>query len=159
MEKMEKDEFKAAMRQAKVEEEVDALMKETEGVEDPDEVKPKRPRRPRKAAVENDLVIPETGKKRRKSPKTVSKRQKTVKISTKTSKTTPVAAGRKKPGPKPKNEADGIVEKAARRKEALQVAISIMTEKTDRIIVESGKMINLAELYTGYIETLEDMAE
>ena len=48
MEKMEKDEFKAAMRQAKVEEEVDALMKETEGVEDPDEVKPKRPRRPRK---------------------------------------------------------------------------------------------------------------
>lgn len=151
MNRMNKDEFKNAMRAAKVEEEINEILKD---IDDP--IKEDLIEDSEDLAVENPE---ETGKKRRKSAKTVSKRQKTVRISTKTSKTTPVAAGRKKPGPKPKNEAEGIEEKAARRKEALQVAISIMMEKTDRIIIESEKMTNLIKLYTGYIKTLEDMAE
>lgn len=148
MTKMNKDEFKEAMRQAKIDEEVNELMNETEGIEDPEEIKPKRRARRRCAAAK------------------------------KTTKAEPVAAGqkkpRKKPGPKPKNKAvkienkdkeitiktlDEVMDKAARQKEALQVAISIMAEKTDRIIIEAGKMINLAELYNGYMETLEEMTE
>ena len=150
MTKMNRDEFKAAMRQAKVEEEVDTLMKETEGIGDPDEVKPKRPGRPRRAAKATEKSI----------------------------KAEPVAAGqkktRKKPGPKPKNRAAKIenkteeipirkmnetIAKAEKQKEALKVAISIMAEKTDRIIIEAGKMVNIAELYNGYMETLEEMTE
>lgn len=148
MKKMNKDEFKEAMRQAKIDEEVNELMNETEGIEDPEEIKPKRRARRRCAAAK------------------------------KTTKAEPVAAGqkkpRKKPGPKPKNKAVKIenkdeeitiktlvevMDKAARQKEALQVAISIMAEKTDRIIIEAGKMANLAELYNGYMETLEEMTE
>lgn len=145
---MNKDEFKEAMRQAKIDEEVNELMNETEGIEDPEEIKPKRRVRKRYTAAK------------------------------KTTKAEPVAAGqkkpRKKPGPKPKNKAvkienkdeeitiktlDEAMDKAARQKEALQVAISIMAEKTDRIIIEAGKMVNLAELYNGYMETLEEMTE
>lgn len=148
MNKMNKDEFKEAMRQAKIDEEVNELMNETEGIEDPEEIKPKRRARRRYTAAK------------------------------KTTKAEPVAAGqkkpRKKPGPKPKNKAIKIenkdeeitiktlvevMDKAARQKEALQVAISIMAEKTDRIIIEAGKMVNLAELYNGYMETLEEMTE
>ena len=148
MTKMNKDEFKEAMRQAKIDEEVNELMNETEGIEDPEEIKPKRRARRRYTAAK------------------------------KTTKAEPVAAGqkkpRKKPGPKPKNKAvkienkdeeitintlDEVMDKAARQKEALQVAISIMAEKTDRIIIEAGKMVNLAELYNGYMETLEEMTE
>lgn len=148
MNRMNKDEFKEAMRQAKIDEEVNELMNETEGIEDPEEIKPKRRARRRYTAAK------------------------------KTTKAEPVAAGqkkpRKKPGPKPKNKAikienkdeeitiktlDEVMDKAARQKEALQVAISIMAEKTDRIIIEAGKMVNLAELYNGYMETLEEMTE
>lgn len=148
MNKMNKDEFKEAMRQAKIDEEVNELMNETEGIEDPEEIKPKRRARRRYTAAK------------------------------KTTKAEPVAAGqkkpRKKPGPKPKNKAvkienkdeeitiktlNEVMDKAARQKEALQVAISIMAEKTDRIIIEAGKMVNLAELYNGYMETLEEMTE
>lgn len=148
MTKMNKDEFKEAMRQAKIDEEVNELMNETEGIEDPEEIKPKRRARRRCTAAK------------------------------KTTKAEPVAAGqkkpRKKPGPKPKNKAvkienkdeeitiktlNEVMDKAARQKEALQVAISIMAEKTDRIIIEAGKMVNLAELYNGYMETLEGMTE
>lgn len=145
---MNKDEFKESMRQAKIDEEVNELMNETEGIEDPEEIKPKR----------------KAGRRRTTTRKTT--------------KAEPVAAGqkkpRKKPGPKPKNKAVKIenkdeeitiktfveaMDKAARQKEALQVAISIMAEKTDRIIIEAGKMVNLAELYNGYMETLEEMTE
>ncbi len=148
MTKMNKDEFKEVMRQAKIDEEVNELMNETEGIEDPEEIKPKRRAGRRRTATR------------------------------KTTKAEPVAAGqkkpRKKPGPKPKNKAvkienkdeeitiktlDEAMDKAARQKEALQVAISIMAEKTDRIIIEAGKMVNLAELYNGYMETLEEMTE
>lgn len=148
MTKMNKDEFKESMRQAKIDEEVNELMNETEGIEDPEEIKPKR---------------------------RAGRRRTTTK---KTTKAEPVAAGqkkpRKKPGPKPKNKAvkienkdeeitiktlNEVMDKAARQKEALQVAISIMAEKTDRIIIEAGKMVNLAELYNGYMETLEEMTE
>ena len=148
MNRMNKDEFKEAMRQAKIDEEVNELMNETEGIEDPEEIKPKRRARRRCTAAK------------------------------KTTKAEPVAAGqkkpRKKPGPKPKNKAvkmenkdeeitiktlNEVMDKAARQKEALQVAISIMAEKTDRIIIEAGKMVNLAELYNGYMETLEEMTE
>lgn len=148
MNRMNKDEFKEAMRQAKIDEEVNELMNETEGIEDPEEIKPKRRARRRCTAAK------------------------------KTTKAEPVAAGqkkpRKKPGPKPKNKAvkienkdeeitiktlNEVTDKAARQKEALQVAISIMAEKTDRIIIEAGKMVNLAELYNGYMETLEEMTE
>ena len=148
MKKMNKDEFKETMRQAKIDEEVNELMNETDGIEDPEEIKPKR---------------------------RVGRRRTTTR---KTTKAEPVAAGqkkpRKKPGPKPKNKAVKIenkdeeitiktlaeaMDKADRQKEALQVAISIMAEKTDRIIIEAGKMVNLAELYNGYMETLEEMTE
>lgn len=148
MNRMNKDEFKEAMRQAKIDEEVNELMNETEGIEDPEEIKPERRARRRCTAAK------------------------------KTTKAEPVAAGqkkpRKKPGPKPKNKAvkienkdeeitiktlNEVMDKAARQKEALQVAISIMAEKTDRIIIEAGKMVNLAELYNGYMETLEEMTE
>lgn len=148
MNRMNKDEFKEAMRQAKIDEEVNELMNETEGIEDPEEIKPKR----------------RAGRRRTTTRKTT--------------KAEPVAAGqkkpRKKPGPKPKNKAvkienkdeeitiktlNEVMDKAARQKEALQVAISIMAEKTDRIIIEAGKMVNLAELYNGYMETLEEMTE
>ena len=148
MNRMNKDEFKEAMRQAKIDEEVNELMNETDGIEDPEEIKPKRRAGRRCTAAK------------------------------KTTKAEPVAAGqkkpRKKPGPKPKNKAvkienkdeeitiktlNEVMDKAARQKEALQVAISIMAEKTDRIIIEAGKMVNLAELYNGYMETLEEMTE
>ena len=149
MNRMNKDEFKGAMRQAKIDEEVNELMNETEGIEDPEEIKPKRRAGRRRTTTRKttkaELVAAEEAKK-----------------------------PRKKPGPKPKNKAvkienkdeeitiktlDEVMDKAARQKEALQVAISIMAEKTDRIIIEAGKMVNLAELYNGYMETLEEMTE
>ena len=169
MNRMNKDEFKNAMRAAKVEEEINEILKDIDDpieddlIEDPEDL-----------PVENPE---ETGKKRRKTAKTVPNRQKSALNGIKTSKTASVAAEqkpRKKPGPKPKNKAvkienkdeeitiktlNEVMDKAARQKEALQVAISIMAEKTDRIIIEAGKMVNLAELYNGYMETLEEMTE
>lgn len=134
MEKMEKDEFKELMRQAKVEEEVDALMKETEGVEDPDEVKPKRPRK----AAEKPRKKP--------GPKPGSRRQPCKKA--------PEVAAQK-------TDEEDVTKK---QEEALKAMCSLTTGYTQQLIKEAEKNLKTAEkltdmaiIYNGYVETVEEM--
>ena len=136
MKKMNKDEFKAAMRQAKVEEEVDALMKETEGVEDPDEVKPKRPR---KAAEQKPRKKP--------GPKPGTKKQPCKKLLQE-------AAGQK-------TDEEDITKK---QEEALKAMCSLTTGYTQQLIKgaennlkTAEKLTDMAIIYNGYVETVEEM--
>lgn len=148
---MNKDEFKEAMRQAKIDEEVNELMNETEGIEDPEEVKPKRRARRRCTAAK------------------------------KTTKAEPVAAGqkkpRKKPGPKPgtrklpckklqeaagqKTDEEDITKK---QEEALKAMRSLTVGYTQQLIKgaennlkTAEKLTDMAIIYNGYVETVEEM--
>lgn len=151
MTKMNKDEFKEAMRQAKIDEEVNELMNETEGIEDPEEIKPKR---------------------------RAGRRRTTTK---KTTKAEPVAARqkkpRKKPGPKPgtrkqpckklqeaagqKTDEEDITKK---QEEALKAMRSLTVGYTQQLIKgaennlkTAEKLTDMAIIYNGYVETVEEM--
>lgn len=151
MTKMNKDEFKEAMRQAKIDEEVNELMNETEGIEDPEEIKPKR----------------RAGRRRTTTRKTT--------------KAEPVAAGqkkpRKKPGPKPgtrklpckklqeaagqKTDEEDITKK---QEEALKAMRSLTVGYTQQLIKgaennlkTAEKLTDMAIIYNGYVETVEEM--
>lgn len=150
MNRMNKDEFKEAMRQAKIDEEVNELMNETEGIEDPEEIKPKR----------------RAGRRRTTTRKTT--------------KAEPVAAEqtpRKKPGPKPgtrklpckklqkaagqKTAKEDITKK---QEEALKAMRSLTVGYTQQLIKgaennlkTAEKLTDMAIIYNGYIETVEEM--
>ena len=172
MKKMNKDEFKNAMRAAKVEEEINEMLKDIDDpieddlIEDPEDL-----------PVENPE---ETGKKRRKTAKTVSNRQKSTSNGTKTSKTASMAAEqkpRKKPGPKPgtrkqpckklqeaagqKTDEEDITKK---QEEALKAMCSLTTGYTRQLIKgaennlkTAEKLTDMAIIYNGYVETVEEM--
>lgn len=180
--KIGKDEFKEAMRRAKIEEEVN------------------------EAFTEPAVEMPEMSKNRNKTAINVEKRQKTSNIDTKPKETE--TKERKKPGPKPgtrkqketapvaavpastasapvstalmaagrekrtltsEDEAKAVevmnkaiakaTSKAQRQKEALQAAVHIMTDYTDSLRTKADKFANMADIYAGYVSTLEEMTE
>lgn len=77
--------------------------------------------------------------------------------------TEPVAAGRKKR----RSKKDAVMEEAVseaiaksnKQTEALRAAIQIMIDYTDGLTLKADKLANLADIYAGYIETLEEMTE
>lgn len=172
MNRMNKDEFKNAMRAAKVEEEINEILKD---IDDP--IKEDLIEDPEDLPVENPE---ETGKKRRKTTKTVSNRQKSTSNGTKTSKTASVAAEqkpRKKPGPKPgtrklpckklqkaagqKTDEEDITKK---QEEALKAMRSLTVGYTQQLIKgaennlkTAEKLTDMAIIYNGYVETVEEM--
>ena len=136
---LNKDEFKASLRFAAAEAEASKNMKE-DPVEKPKaEEKPKERKKPGpKPKNTTKAAKPAGTTKTAKTTKTTKE--------TKATKAEPVAAEQKK-------------SKKEKQREALQMAISIMTDRTDQIIMQSDKLSNLAGIYKGYIETLEEMTE
>lgn len=165
MNRMNKDEFKNAMRAAKVEEEINEILKD---IDDP--IKEDLIEDPEDLPVENPE---ETGKSVEKTTKTVSNRQKT-------SKTASVAAEqkpRKKPGPKPgtrKQPCKKLQEAAGQKtveeditkkqEEALKAMCSLTVGYTQQLIKgaennlkTAEKLTDMAIIYNGYVETVEEM--
>ena len=172
MNRMNKDEFKNAMRAAKVEEEINEILKD---IDDP--IKEDLIEDPEDLSVENPE---ETGKSVEKTTKTASNRQKSTSNGTKTSETASVAAEqkpRKKSGPKPgtkklpckklqeaagqKTDEEDITKK---QEEALKAMCSLTVGYTQQLIkgVENNlktaeKLTDMAIIYNGYVETVEEM--
>lgn len=77
--------------------------------------------------------------------------------------TEPVAAGRKKR----RSKKDAVMEEAVseaiaksnKQTEALRAAIQVMIDYTDGLTLKADKLINLADIYSGYIKTLEEMTK
>lgn len=51
------------------------------------------------------------------------------------------------------------IAKSNKQTEALRAAIQIMIDYTDGLTLKADKLVNLADIYAGYIETLEEMTE
>lgn len=144
MSTMSKDEFKASMRAAKAEAEINEIMRDIEDPVDDDLIEDP-------AAFEN----PEKpGKKRRKTAKTVPNRQKSASNGIKTSKTASVAAEQKTV------EEDMTKE----QEEALKAMCSLTAGYTQQLIKGAEKNLNTADklvdmaiIYNGYVETVEGM--
>lgn len=112
-----------------------------------------------------DPEVPEEKPRKKPGPKPGSKRkaqaENTANISTKED--APVAAGRKKR----RSKKDAVIEetvseaiaKSNKQTEALRAAIQIMIDYTDGLTLKADKLVNLADIYSGYIETLEEMTE
>lgn len=66
-----------------------------------------------------------------------------------------------------KKQKDAVMEEAVseaiaksnKQTEALRAAIQIMIDYTDGLTLKADKLVNLADIYAGYIETLEEMTE
>ena len=112
-----------------------------------------------------DPKAPEEKPRKKPGPKPGSKRkaqtENAVNISPKED--APVAAGRKKR----RSKKDAVMEEAVseaiaksnKQTEALRAAIQIMIDYTDGLTLKADKLVNLADIYAGYIETLEEMTE
>lgn len=112
-----------------------------------------------------DPKVPEEKPRKKPGPKPGSKRkaqtENTANISPKED--APVAAGRKKR----RSKKDAVMEEAVseaiaksnKQTEALRAAIQIMIDYTDGLTLKADKLVNLADIYSGYIETLEEMTE
>ena len=112
-----------------------------------------------------DPEVPEEKPRKKPGPKPGSKRkaqtENAVNISPKED--APVAAGRKKR----RSKKDAVMEEAVseaiaksnKQTEALRAAIQIMIDYTDGLTLKADKLVNLADIYAGYIETLEEMTE
>lgn len=169
MNRMNKDEFKNAMRAAKVEEEINEILKD---IDDP--IKKDLIEDPEDLSVENPE---ETGKSVEKNNKN---RIKSASNGTKTSETASAAAEqkpRKKPGPKPgtrklpckklqkaagqKTDEEDITKK---QEEALKAMRSLTVGYTQQLIKgaennlkTAEKLTDMAIIYNGYVETVEEM--
>lgn len=112
-----------------------------------------------------DPEVPEEKPRKKPGPKPGSKRkaqaENAANISPKED--APVAAGRKKR----RSKKDAVMEEAVseaiaksnKQTEALRAAIQVMTDYTDGLTLKADKLANLADIYAGYIETLEEMTE
>lgn len=192
---MDRDEFKEAMRQARIKEEVEEAMredpdfdmdlnksaktgknvsktaktatkrektseKEQKTSENGEKTAEKKPgaRRTKASKAAKDT---ETAKDRRKANATEeAKDSKTVK-GPKAAKASKVAAGQdiKKADEIMAKTVKRAMSKAQKRKEALQAAVHVMTNYTDGLQMKADKLSNMADIYKGYISTLEEMTE
>ena len=120
-----------------------------------------------------DPKVPEEKPRKKPGPKPGSRKkaaeEKIIKVAKenepgdKDKETEPVAAGRKKR----RSKKDAVMEEAVseaiaksnKQTEALRAAIQIMIDYTDGLTLKADKLVNLADIYAGYIETLEEMTE
>ena len=120
-----------------------------------------------------DPKVPEEKPRKKPGPKPGSRKkaaeEKIIKVAKenepgdKDKETEPVAAGRKKR----RSKKDAVMEEAVseaiaksnKQTEALRAAIQVMIDYTDGLTLKADKLTNLADIYTGYIETLEEMTE
>lgn len=150
MTKMNKDEFKEAMRQAKIDEEVNELMNETEGIEDPEEIKPKRRAGRRRTTTRKttkaEPVAAEQKPRKKSGPKSGTRKQPCKKLQE--------AAGQK-------TDEEDITKK---QEEALKAMCSLTVGYTQQLIKgaennlkTAEKLTDMAIIYNGYVETVEEM--
>ena len=111
-----------------------------------------------------DPEVPEEKPRKKPGPKPGSKRKaQTENAAISPKEDAPVAAGRKKR----RSKKDAVMEEAVseaiaksnKQTEALRAAIQIMIDYTDGLTLKADKLINMADIYSGYIETLEEMTE